>query len=100
MFATTDPVTAVRAAALFVSDLSTADQPTRAQAELAILRAMRTRGGSRGCVADMASYYGDYPELATARMLWARGVAEGLRHHAPVSRVHRQQTRPQLVPAA
>ena len=32
MNTTTDPVTAARAAALFVSDISTADRPTRAQA--------------------------------------------------------------------
>jgi hypothetical protein len=100
MFTTTDPVTAVRAAALFVSDISTSDRPTRAQADLAILRAIRTHGGSRGCVADMAAYYGDYPELAAARMVWARNLAEGLRHHAAVSRRQGQQTAPQLVLAA
>ena len=100
MFATTDPVTAVRAAALFLSDISTADHPTRGQAELAILHAIRTHGGSRGCVADMAAYYGDYPELAAARMVWARRLAEDLRHHATVSPVHRQEARPQLVLAA
>jgi hypothetical protein len=84
MNTTTDPVTAARAAALFVSDISTADRPSRAQAKHAILCAIRAHGGSRGCVADMAAYYGDYPELATARMVWARTVAETLRHHAPV----------------
>ena len=78
MYATTDLVTAARAAALFVSDISTADRPTRAQADLAVLRAIRTHGGSRGCIADMAAYYGDYPELATRRMRWARTLAEGL----------------------
>ena len=99
MIATTDFVTAARAAALFVSDISTADRPTRAQAELAILRAIRTHGGSRGCVADMAAYYGDYPELAATRMVWARGVAEGLRHHASVA--HRQyRARPAELAAA
>lgn len=84
MNTTTDPVTAARAAALFVSDISAADRPTRAQAEHAILRSIQTHGGSRGCVADMAAYYGDYPELAAVRMAWARTVAEGLRHHASV----------------
>ena len=96
----TDPVTAARAAALFVSDISTADRPSRAQAELAILRAIRTHGGSRGCAADMAAYYGDYPELAAARMVWARTVAEGLRHHAVVSTLRRPDPRAQLDLAA
>jgi hypothetical protein len=80
-----DPVTAVRAAALFVSDISAADRPTPAEAELAIVRSIRARGGSRGCLADMAAYYGDYPELAAVRMVWARTVAEGLRHQPSVS---------------
>jgi len=100
MNTTTDPVTAARAAALFVSDISTADRPTRAQAEHAILRAIRAHGGSRGCIAEMAAYYGDYPELATRRMVWARTLAEGLRHHAAVSYRKRPTPRPELVLAA
>ena len=100
MNTTTDPVTAARAAALFVSDVSTADRLSRAQADLAILRAIRTHGGSRGCIADMAAYYGDYPELATTRMVWARTVAESLRHHAVVSTFHRPAARTQLELAA
>src|ERR1700754_4547206 len=100
MYATTDPITAARAAALFVSDMSTANRPSRAQADQAILRAIRPRGGSRGCVADMAAYYGDYPELAAARMVWARTVAESLRHHAVVVTLRRPAPRAQLVLAA
>src|SRR4029453_667333 len=100
MNTTTDPITAARAAALFVSDISTADRPTRAQAEHAILRAIRARGGSRGCVADMAAYYGDYPELAARRMAWARTLAEGLRQHASVSRRRRPTPQRELVLAA
>jgi hypothetical protein len=96
MNTTTDPVTAARAAALFVSDISTADRPTRAQAE----RAIRARGGSRGCLADMAAYYGDYPELAAARMVWARTLAESLRHRASVSHPKRAMPQPELVLAA
>lgn len=100
MDTTTDPVTAVRAAALFVSDISAVDRPTRAQAEHAILRSIQTHGGSRGCIADMASYYGDYPELAAARMVWARSIADGLRHQAYVSRPKRPTPKRQLVRAA
>jgi hypothetical protein len=100
MYTTTDPVTAARAAALFVSDISAASRPTRAQAEQAILRSIRTHGGSRGCIADMAAYYGDYPELAGARMAWARTVAEGLRHQASMSRPQRPTPQRELVLAA
>jgi hypothetical protein len=96
MNTTTDPVTAARAAALFVSDISAADRPTQDQAEHAILRAVRAHGGTRGCIADMAAYYGDYPELATARMAWARTLAQGLRRRTSVS-LGRQ---PELVLAA
>jgi hypothetical protein len=100
MNTTTDPVTAARAAALFVSDISAADRPTRAQAEHAVLRSIRAHGGSRGCVADVAAYYGDYPELATARMAWARALAEGLRRRAPVSHPERPTPKRELVLAA
>lgn len=100
MDTTTDSVTAARAAALFVSDLSATDRPNLAQTEHAILRSIQTHGGSRGCVADMAAYYGDYPELAAVRMVWARTVAEGLRHQASVSHRKRPAPKPQLVCAA
>jgi hypothetical protein len=100
MNTTTDPVTAARAAALFVSDISAADRPTRAQAEHAILHSIRAHGGSRGCVADMAAYYGDYPDLAAVRMVWARSVAEGLRHQASVSHPKRPAPQLELVLAA
>jgi hypothetical protein len=100
MNTTTDPITAARAAALFVSDISAADRPTRAQTEHAILRSIRAHGGSRGCIADMAAYYGDYPELAAARMVWARTLAEGLRHQASVSHPRRPTPQPELVLAA
>ena len=93
MNTTIDPVTAARAAALFVSDISAADRPTRAEAVHAIGRSIRAHGGSRGCIADMAAYYGDYPELAAGRMVWARTLAEGLRHQA--SMPHRKCPTPQ-----
>src|SRR5438128_2585950 len=74
MIATTDPLTAARSAALFVSSLCATDDPTRAQIEAAIQQSLLTHGGSRGCAADVAAAYGDYPELAAPRMRWARGV--------------------------
>src|SRR6266540_2200586 len=64
MIAKTDPITAARAAALFVSGISATVHPTRAEAEAAIRDSLRTHGGGRGCAADVAAAYGDYPELA------------------------------------
>src|SRR3954447_10885566 len=80
MIATTDPLTAARAAALFVSGLPTTKQPSRTEVEAAIRHALRARGGTRGCAADMAATYGDYPELAAPRMRWARRTIENLYH--------------------
>jgi hypothetical protein len=100
MNTTTDTITAARAAALFVSDISATDRPSRAQAEHAIVRSIHAHGGSRGCVADMAAYYGEYPDLAAMRMVWARTVAQGLRHRASVTHAQRLTRRPELVLAA
>jgi hypothetical protein len=64
------------AAALFLSDLSTADRPTAAEVTAAIQRTLLRHGGADGCAADVAAAFGDYPELAVARMRWAKAVAE------------------------
>jgi hypothetical protein len=48
----------------------------------------------------MAAYYGDYPELAAARMVWARTLAEGLRHRASVSHPKNPTPQPELALAA
>ncbi|MEV4351209.1 hypothetical protein AB0J83_42670 [Actinoplanes sp. NPDC049596] len=65
---------AARAAALFASDLPAGTKPTPSAVEAAIARTVRARGGTRGCVAELAAAYGDYPENAATRMRWARGV--------------------------
>jgi len=65
---------AARAAALFASDLSADSRPSARVVDAAIARAVRTCGGTRGCVATMAAAYGDCPETAAPRMRWARGV--------------------------
>jgi hypothetical protein len=65
---------AARAAALFASDLPAGSRPSASAVEAAIVRTVRAFGGTRGCVAAMASFYGDYPEVAATRMRWARGV--------------------------
>jgi hypothetical protein len=71
-----DCLTAARAEALFTSDLSATSRPTTAQVEGAIQSAVRKYGGTRGCAAQMAAAFGDYPETAASRMRWARAMVE------------------------
>jgi type IV secretory pathway TrbL component len=71
-----DCLTAARAEALFTSDLSATSRPTPAQVDGAIQAAVRKYGGTRGCAAQMAAAFGDYPEMAAPRMRWARAVVE------------------------
>jgi hypothetical protein len=66
------------AAALFSSDLSAGVRPTPVQVDAAILRAVSTHGGVRGCSAEVAAAYGERPETAATRMRWARQVVEEL----------------------
>jgi hypothetical protein len=105
MIATTNPLTAARAAALFVSDVSATEQPTGVLVEAAIKHALQTHGGARGCAADVAAAYGDYPELAARRMRWARSVVEDLYERrmpdrllrAPLTGGGRNPARPQAL---
>jgi hypothetical protein len=68
-------INAVRSAALFVSILQRSDDPSAGQVQRAIARAVR-EFGSRGCAARVAQEFGDHPELAVARMRWARQVVD------------------------
>ena len=83
-----DPITAARAAALFVSHLSVTAQPTGQEVAAAIRHALLSHGGSRGCAADVAAEYGDHPELAAPRMCWARTVIENLYQRERLTRRH------------
>ena len=65
---------AARAAALFASDLSAESRPSTDTVHATIAATVRAHGGTRGCAAEMAAAYGDYPQTAVARMRWARGV--------------------------
>jgi hypothetical protein len=69
-------IRAVRADALFVSSLQRSDEPSAEQVRLAIAAAVR-QFGSRGCAWRVAQEFGEHPELAAARMRWARGVVAG-----------------------
>jgi len=71
-----DPLIAARAEALFASELSARCHPSEAAVAAAIRNAVRAHGGIRGCVGAVAAAYGEYPELAAARMRWARQLIE------------------------
>ncbi|GIF22990.1 hypothetical protein BJ973_000651 [Actinoplanes tereljensis] len=75
-----------RAAALFASDLPASSRPSAPAVNEAIAEAVRRHGGTRGCVAHLATTYGDYPEFAAARMRWARAVVETTYGSRPVDR--------------
>jgi len=72
-------VSAVRCEALFVSALQRSEHPDAGQVRRAVAAAMRQYGDC-GCAAQVAQEYGEHPEIAAARMRWARGaVAEAFR---------------------
>lgn len=75
MIPTTDPITATRAEALFVSPLSAGRRPDRAQVHAAVRTAIDTLGPG-GCAAEVAGEYGEHPECAARRMRWARAVVD------------------------
>jgi len=65
---------ALRAEALFASALQRSDRPSPGQVRKAVAAAIRAYGG-RGCAELVAQEFGDHPETAVERMLWARAVA-------------------------
>jgi hypothetical protein len=69
---------AARAEALFTSDLSAGCRPSRQQVDAAIVAAVRRYGGVRGCLAELATCYGEHPDTAAPRMHWARSTVEHL----------------------
>jgi hypothetical protein len=65
---------AIRADALFVSDLQRSDEPSAGQVRQAVAAAIHAFG-SGGCAERVAQEFGDHPETAVARMRWARQLA-------------------------
>jgi hypothetical protein len=61
---------AVRAEALFASTIQSSDRPTDVEVRGAVAATLR-KLGIRGCAAAVAVEYGEHPETACARMLWA-----------------------------
>jgi len=70
-----------QAEALFVSDLQPSQRPTEQAVWAAITRSLRAYG-SRGCAVRVAGEFGDHPETAVNRMIWARNTVE--QYDAPV----------------
>ena len=68
-------ISAVRADALFVSTLQQSEVPSATQVREAIAGAVRRFGG-RGCAERVAQEFGDHPDIAAARMRWARRVVD------------------------
>jgi len=73
---TLDLLPAARVAALFASPLSVGRELTPAEVDRAIQESVRLYGGVRGCCAEMAAAYGDYPESAVSRTRWARRIVD------------------------
>jgi hypothetical protein len=61
---------AVRAEALFASALQPSGSASADQVRRAVATTLR-RLGFNGCAAQMASEFGDHPDVAMARMRWA-----------------------------
>src|SRR6266480_2394458 len=64
-------ISVARAGALFVSAVQPSDEPSARHVRQATAAALR-RFGDRGCTQRVVQEFGDHPELAAARMRWAR----------------------------
>jgi hypothetical protein len=73
----------VRSEALFASTVQASDDPGAAQVRQTVTRVVRELG-VRGCAERVAQEFGDHPDLAVARMRWARGLVEAA--FVPMSR--------------
>ncbi|GAA5060855.1 Asp/Glu/hydantoin racemase [Thermocatellispora tengchongensis] len=78
MAGTAGILTAARAEALFAGSLSATTRPSREEATAAIRTSVRAHGGTRGCAAQVAACYGDYPDLAAGRMRWALATVQAI----------------------
>src|SRR5216684_2040163 len=68
-------ISAVRADALFASALQQSEEPCVRKVREAVAGAV-SEFGSRGCAERVAQEFGDHPEIAVARMRWARRVVD------------------------
>jgi hypothetical protein len=65
------------AEALFVSSLQPSERPSHEAVEQAVT-AMILLHGSDGCAADVASEFGDHPDIAVRRMNWVHSELTGV----------------------
>ncbi|WP_433365757.1 hypothetical protein ACQPZX_36435 [Actinoplanes sp. CA-142083] len=65
------------AEALFVSSLQPSESPSRQAVEQAVT-AMILLYGSDGCAAEVATEFGDHPEMAVRRMHWVHDELIGV----------------------
>ncbi|GIF17505.1 nitrogenase molybdenum-iron protein alpha/beta subunit [Actinoplanes tereljensis] len=65
------------AEALFVSSIQPSECPTRKAVEQAVT-AMLLLHGSDGCAAEVATEFGDHPEVAVRRMHWVNEELTGV----------------------
>jgi hypothetical protein len=70
-------VRGLAAEALFVSSLQPSERPTNEAVERAVT-AMILLHGSEGCAADVASEFGDHPDIAVRRMNWVHSELTGV----------------------
>jgi hypothetical protein len=63
-------IEAIRAEALFVSTLQSSELPADDRVRATVASSLR-RFGISGCAAQVASEFGDHPETAVVRMVWA-----------------------------
>jgi hypothetical protein len=61
---------AIRAEALFASDLQPSQYPSPGEVRRAVATTLQ-RLGVRGCAGHLAGEFGDHPDTAAARMVWA-----------------------------
>jgi hypothetical protein len=71
------------AEALFCSSLQPSECPTRTAVEQAVT-AMILLHGSEGCAAEVATEFGDHPDVAVRRMHWVHDELTGVVHSAAV----------------
>lgn len=81
-----DRMAAARAAALFVSDLSSYCRPSETDVAAAIRKTIAAYGGVLGCLGEVAAAYGEHPETAVPRMRWARQTIDAVYSPTALSR--------------
>ena len=82
---------AIRAEALFASNLQSSERPGTDRIRIAVATTLR-RLGIQGCASCVAGEFGDHPDAAVARMTWALAT---VRTAYPT-----RATTPRVMPAA